>query len=493
MILVSFVVLMILFCLLNYYRDVKRYPKGPTPLPLIGNLHQMESYNMHLHFEKLSKVYGPVFTVFLPIPTVVITQFQPIKEAFLNKGNDFAGRFGGYPDNMFQNIENGGVIFSQGENWVEQRRTSLRILRDLGMGKRIMEERVMKSVYELLNQLENEPDKDHVDFRWPLQLCVANVITEILFGYHHDYSDCSKLKHFVEIVRCVIEYQASRKLIYLTQQFWFIAKIPIINRFGLRKMDNEAAKVKKYIRQEVDKHSKQFDSNSEPQTFIHAYLREMTKDNKFLCYEQLINVVADFWLAGMETTTTTLRWAILLMVTHSDVQEKMREEIFGVVGKERYACMADKVNMPYCSAVIMEVQRVANILPFNVLHRTVCETTIGNHRIPKDTLVLGQITTVLSSTSVFENPEEFQPMRFLDKDGKTFRKEMVEHLIPFSIGKRQCAGASLARVELFLVLVNLLQNYRLEVPSDGDLPNLEPICGGLSLPRSYRAKIVCLH
>lgn len=100
----------------------------------------------------------------------------------------------------------------------------------------------------------------------------------------------------------------------------------------------------------------------------------------------------------------------------------MREEIFSIVGREREVRMVDKPNMPYCSAVIMEVQRIANILPFNVLHRTLRETTIANKQIPNDTLVLAQISTILSSSPVFEEPNIFQPMRFLHEDGKTFRK-----------------------------------------------------------------------
>lgn len=70
----------------RFYKNVGRYPPGPTPLPLVGNLLQLEKTNTHKCLEKMSKTYGPVFTIFLPTPTVVITQLAEIKEAFVKKG-----------------------------------------------------------------------------------------------------------------------------------------------------------------------------------------------------------------------------------------------------------------------------------------------------------------------------------------------------------------------------------------------------------------------
>lgn len=70
----------------RFYKYVARYPPGPTPLPIIGNLLQLDKSNTHKCFEKMAETYGPVFTVFLPKPTVIIIKLPQIKEALIKKG-----------------------------------------------------------------------------------------------------------------------------------------------------------------------------------------------------------------------------------------------------------------------------------------------------------------------------------------------------------------------------------------------------------------------
>ncbi|VDO75001.1 unnamed protein product [Heligmosomoides polygyrus] len=153
-----------------FYRHVKRFPKGPTPLPIIGNLLSINLRKLHEDFDRISKDYGDIFTVWLPRPCVVVMNHESIKEAFTKKGDDFSGRMGLFPDTLFQNVENGGIIFSQGENWKEQRRTSLHILRDFGMGKNKMEEQVCLSAQEFLAYLNAVEDKSEIDLRKPIQV-----------------------------------------------------------------------------------------------------------------------------------------------------------------------------------------------------------------------------------------------------------------------------------------------------------------------------------
>uniref|UniRef100_A0A914VFF7 Cytochrome P450 n=1 Tax=Plectus sambesii TaxID=2011161 RepID=A0A914VFF7_9BILA len=482
----------------RYYKNVARYPPGPTPLPLIGNILQLDKTNIHKCFERMSATYGPVFTVFLPRPTVIITKLPEIKEALVKKGDVFAGRPSNPVDTLFTSFTNGGIIFSENEFWRDQRRYALHTLRNFGMGRNLMEEKVMSSVATMYGQVDDLAQQDKADMNWPLQLCVGNIINELLFGYHFPVNDCAKFVYMKEGLENVFFRMRNRITVRLIQAHPWLRHLPVIGWNGYGEMRADTMKIINFVGEEITDHKKDLDYDAEPCTFTAAYLQEIRKreqngNTDSYSELQLANVLTDFWIAGMETTATTLRWTIVLLVAHPEVQARLQKEIDDVIGPTRQPKMADKTNMPYTSAVLMELQRKANILPFNVLHMTLAETEVANLPIPARTAVLAQISSVLDDPDTFPQPERFNPDRFLNADGKTFNTTAVDHLVPFSLGKRQCAGESLARMELFLILVALMQRYTLSVPEGGQLPDLKPVYGATQLPRPYQCKITLRH
>ncbi|GMS92943.1 hypothetical protein PENTCL1PPCAC_15118, partial [Pristionchus entomophagus] len=198
----------------------------------------------------------------------------------------------------------------------------------------------------------------------------------------------------------------------------------------------------------------------------------------YLDQPNLLATCSDFFLAGMETTTTTLRWSMLFFAINQQAQEKLRSEIHEVVGRGRLPAMADLPKMLYARACILEVQRRANILQQNVQRVTVRDVDIRGQRIPKGTWVNGDIHYLMANEKLFEKPEEFRPERYISDDGKSLRKDLVELTLPFSIGKRVCAGEGIARVELFLGLTATFQHYRVS-PCDGAEISLEPLITGM--------------
>ncbi|XP_015253255.1 PREDICTED: cytochrome P450 2K1-like [Cyprinodon variegatus] len=117
--------------------------------------------------------------------------------------------------------------------------------------------------------------------------------------------------------------------------------------------------------------------------------------------------------------------------------------------------------MPYTDAVIQEIQRMGNIIPLNVAHKMTKDTTLDKYSIPKGTLVIPSLHSVLHDESMWETPQSFNPQHFLDKDGKFRRREAF---MPFSAGKRVCLGEQLARMELFLFYTSLLQRFKISHP-----------------------------
>lgn len=127
-------------------------PPGPTPLPIIGNLMQLNFRNIPASLSELAKEYGPVYMLYLGSqPTVVLHGYEVIKEALIHQGDEFLGR-GPLP--IISDVQKGhGIIFSNGETWKQMRRFSLMTLRNFGMGKRSVEERVQEEAQYLVEEL----------------------------------------------------------------------------------------------------------------------------------------------------------------------------------------------------------------------------------------------------------------------------------------------------------------------------------------------------
>lgn len=173
---------------------------------------------------------------------------------------------------------------------------------------------------------------------------------------------------------------------------------------------------------------------------------------------------------------------------HPEVQAKVHEEIDRVIGRSQRPCMQDKMKLPYTEAVLHEIQRYIALLPSNLPHATVRDTKFREYIIPKGTTVLPLLSSVLHDCKEFPNPEKFDPGHFLDKDG-SFRK--TEYFVPFSIGKRACAGESLARMELFLFFTTILQHFVLKPLKEPKDLETKPISVGLfNLPPPFKLCLI---
>ncbi|KAG8539120.1 hypothetical protein GDO81_021413, partial [Engystomops pustulosus] len=204
------------------------------------------------------------------------------------------------------------------------------------------------------------------------------------------------------------------------------------------------------------------------------------ESTKFFHNENLIALVGDLFIAGMETTSTTLRWGLLLMMKYPEVQKKVQNEIEKVIGTAEPQ-VEHRKEMPYTDAVIHEIQRFGDIVPGNVPRVTSQDVTFKGYFIPKGTLVIPLLHSILKDKAYFEKPHEFHPEHFLDSSGK-FKKN--EAFIPFSIGKRSCAGETLAKMELFLFFTSLLQNFTFQAPPGAQL-DLTPGPGSTNAPKPY--------
>uniref|UniRef100_G3T1S1 Uncharacterized protein n=1 Tax=Loxodonta africana TaxID=9785 RepID=G3T1S1_LOXAF len=457
-----------------------KLPPGPTPLPIVGNILQLNFKNISKSLSALTKDYGPVFTVHFGMkPTVVLHGYEAVKEALIDRAEEFSGR-GVLPvaDKVSQSY---GIVFSNGEKWKQTRRFSLVILRNMGMGKKTIEDRVQEEALCLVEALK-KTNEFPCDPSFLLGCVPCNVICSIIFQNRFDYSD--------EKLVTLINYFHENFSIVSTPWIQLYNAFPSVIHYlpgSHNKLFKNIDGQKKFILEKIQEHQESLDLNN-PRDFIDYFLIKMeqekhSKQSEFTM-DNLVTTVWDLFTAGTETTSTTIRYGLLLLLKHPEVTAKVREEIDLVVGRHRSPCMQDRSSMPYTDAVVHEIQRYIDLIPTNLPHMVTQDIQFREYFIPKDTSVLVSLTSVLHDAKEFPNPEQFDPGHFLDKSGN-FKKS--NYFMPFSAGKRVCAGEGLARMELFLILTNILQHFTLKPLVDPKDIDTTPVDNGLgTVPPSYK-------
>ncbi|KAK2506505.1 LOW QUALITY PROTEIN: hypothetical protein MC885_002166, partial [Smutsia gigantea] len=388
-----------------------KLPPGPAPIPFLGNPFQVRTDATFQSFMKLREKYGPVFTVYMgPRPVVVLCGHEAVKEALVDRADEFSGR----------------VALANGERWRILRRFSLTILRDFGMGKRNIEERIQEEAGFLLEELRK---------------------TKGMGARHGERQQGNWL---YDMYSGIMQYLPGRhnRIYYLIEE------------------------LKDFIASRVKINEASFDPQN-PRDFIDCFLIKMHQDktnpHTEFNLKNLVLTTLNLFFAGTETVSSTLRYGMLLLMKHPDVEAKVHEEIDQVIGPHRIPSVEDRVKMPYTDAVIHEIQRLTDIVPMGVPHNVIRDTQFRGYLLPKGTDVFPLLGSVLKDPKYFRYPDAFYPQHFLDDQGR-FKKN--EAFVPFSSGKRICLGEAMARMELFLYFTSILQNFSLRPvvpPADIDV------------------------
>ncbi|XP_008579714.1 PREDICTED: cytochrome P450 2C18-like isoform X1 [Galeopterus variegatus] len=398
-----------------------KLPPGPTPLPIIGNTFQLDVKDIRKSFSHFSKIYGPVFTMYFGTkPVLVLYGYKAVKEALIDMGEEFSGR--ALSPVVGRITEGHGIVFSNGKRWKEIRRFSAMTLRSFDKSNRSIEDRIQEEAQCLVEELR-KTNASPFDPTFILSCAPCNVICSIIFRNRFDYKD----QNFLTLMEKFSE--------------------------NLRMLNSPCAQEK------------------------HNQHSEFTM-------EELLGSATDLFAAGTETTSTTMRYGLLLLLKYPEVTAKVQEEIERVIGRHRRPCLKDRNHMPYTDAVVHEIQRYIDLTPNVLPHVVTCDIKFRNYLIPKGMTVLTSLTSVLHDDKEFPNPKTFDPGHFLDENGN-FKKS--DYFMPFSAGKRICLGEGLARMELFLFLTTILQNFNLKSLVDPkDLDITADVSGLMCLPPSYQ-------
>jgi len=193
-------------------------------------------------------------------------------------------------------------------------------------------------------------------------------------------------------------------------------------------------------------------------------------------------VLVDLFIAGSETTSTTLSWSFLYLSKFPEVQKKLQEEIDKVIGNSRLPSLTDRPSMIYTQAVIHEVLRYSTLAPFGLFHNTNREVQLGGYTIPKNTMIMPNLYAAHFDENLWEDPHRFNPERFIS-NGEFKRNDAF---MAFSTGKRACLGESLARDELFLFMTSLFQRFVVSTEVERSEIDISPNVSSMLTPKPHK-------
>ncbi|XP_021589682.2 cytochrome P450 2F2 isoform X2 [Ictidomys tridecemlineatus] len=409
-------------------------PPGPRPLGLLGNLLQLESGGLDRALMKLSRSWGPVFTVWLgPRPAVVLCGYEALRDALVLQADTFSGR-GAMP--VFQRFTRGnGTPF---------------------------------------------------DPRQLLDNAVSNVICSVVFGKRYGYGDPEFLR-LLELFHDNFQIMSSRwgemYNIFPSLLDW----LPGPHHQIFRNFEE----LRVFISEQIQQHQETRQSG-EPRDFIDCFLDQMDKEQQdpesHFQEETLVMTTHNLFFGGTETTSTTLRYGLLILLKYPEVAAKVQAELDAVVGRARAPRLEDRVHLPYTNAVLHEIQRFISVLPLGLPRALTRDTHLRSHFLPKGTMVIPLLVSAHRDSTQFKDPDCFNPNNFLDEKGEF---QSNEAFMPFAPGKRMCLGAGLARSEIFLFLTAILQRFRLLPVESPSNINLTPQCTGLgNVPPTFQLHLM---
>ncbi|MFS7972282.1 putative cytochrome P450 [Helianthus anomalus] len=437
-------------------------PPGPLGLPLIGNLHQIDQSNLHTSLWNLSKSYGPIVSLrFGFIPAIVVSSASLAKEVMKTQDLIFCSRpsLVGQQKLSYHGLE---VIFSPyNDYWKEMRKIFMLHLlgpKRVQSFRHIREDEVttaMKKIHELaLSSKEVNLSE--------MMKSVASTIT-MRVGFGKRYQEGHDR---TEVIHRLTELQAMMADFFASDLWAGLPFVGLVDRLSgkTKRLDECFQYFDLFYQGLIDEHLKPENTKSQEgeEDFVDILLR-LKQDQLFnLTYDHIKAMLMDVLVAGTDTSSATVVWAMTALIKNPEVMKKVQEEVRNVVGKKIQVDEDDLPKLIYMKALVKEIWRLYPTVPLLVPRETTKETTLNGYKIKQKTLVFVNTLAIGRDPKSWDSPEEFLPERFLGSD-IDFKGNDFE-LTPFGAGRRICPGMTMGVVTVDLLLANLLYLFDWSLP-----------------------------
>ncbi|KMZ57977.1 hypothetical protein ZOSMA_7G00060 [Zostera marina] len=464
-------------------RSLRNLPPGPKGWPILGNLPQLGD-KPHQTLAALAKIYGPLFHLRFGIEHVVVAASSSVAAQFLKT---FDTNFSNRPPNSgaehvaynYQDL----VFAPYGSRWRMLRKLCfIHLFSNKAMDtcRRVREEEVSLLVCRL-----KDAGGKMVRLGEEVNVCVTDALARAIMGMR---VFGEKRKGAEELKEMILELM---KLAGVFNIGDFVPGIGWLDIQGVvGKMKNLHKRYDIFLNNIIAEHERSQKDDGDLLSVMIGLKKnkeDLTGEGETVTDIDIKALLLNLFSAGTDTTTSTLEWALAELIRHPDILEHLQQEIDGVVGRDRLVSDTDLPNLPFLHAVIKEVFRLHPSTPLSLPRVALESCEVQGYHIPKNTTLLVNVWAISRDPTVWTDPLEFRPSRFLpggdhansDVKGNDF------DVIPFGAGRRICAGMSLGLKMVQFLTATLAHSFDWKLPDD-HLPenlNMEEAFG-LTLQRA---------
>ncbi|XP_010670976.1 6,7,8-trihydroxycoumarin synthase [Beta vulgaris subsp. vulgaris] len=458
--LLAILFLTLVFLLLTKHRKDEHVHLAPGPkgIPLIGNLHQFDASKPHVYLANLAKTYGPILSLrFGRVPVVVVQSAKLAKEVLQTQDLNFSDRpqFAGSQKLSYNGLD---IAFSPyNEYFREVKKISVVHL----LNSKRVESFAPIGQEEVLRMIKNISSLSSaskiVNLSELVMAYSCSNMCRIAFGRRYEEAEASRSKFHT----LLNDAQAMFIAFFFADYFPFGGCLDWLSGNSSR-LERTFKDLDAFYEEIINDH---LDPNrfKSPQEDIIDVLLNLKKQRCFeLTLDHIKALLMNIFVAGTDTSSVMVVWAMTELVKNPHTMKKVQEEIRNVVQNKDFVDKNDLPKFKYFKAVVKETFRLHPAAPLLVAHESVKKTTIDGYDILPKTLVHINIWAIGRDPKLWKDPEKFMPERFfetsIDLKGSDFE------LLPFGAGTRMCPGLNLGIVNMELALANLLYSFDWEIP-----------------------------
>ncbi len=418
------------------------FPPGPRGEPLLGNLRALRKDPL-TYFPAQVREYGDVVRIRVgPMYVTLLAHSDPVRYVLQDNARNYNKQTRGFA--VIRELLGQGLLTSEGDFWLRQRRLAQPAFhrQRLAGFARTMVDATEDLARALEPRIASGQPFDVAEDLTHLTLRIAGLT---LFGT--DVGDESRAVG--EALGRVQTFANSR----LTQLIPLPRGLPLPSH---RRFARDAGTLDRVVRTIVERRRRE---GGEHHDLLQMLMDARDEDTgERMSDTQLRDEVMTLLLAGHETTASALAWTVMLLSQNPGVRRELEAELARALAG-RAPTVEDLPRLALTRRVVDESMRLYP--PAWIFSRAAIQDDIvGGFRVTKGTYVLIVPWVLHRHPKLWENPEAFDPDRFLPER----EKERVRFTyFPFGGGPRQCIGNQFALMELVLVLATLLQRVRLDL------------------------------